>query len=399
MNANQKPLLDGYRVLDLSHVLAGPYCTMMLGDLGAEVIKVEIPNKGDDTRQWGPPFTQAGDSAYYLSVNRNKKSITLDLKSSQGQKILRKLIAQSDVLIENFKTGTMAEWGLDFETLQQIRPGLVYCTITGFGYTGPYQNRPGYDFIIQALGGLMSITGPEEGPPTKVGVAVIDIFAGLFAANAILAALLSRTVNQKGHCIDISLLDCAVAILANQASNYLVSGVPPVRHGNAHPNIVPYEIFQAADGYFAMGIGNDSQWQRFCQMINQSNWMEDGPIKTNPGVVEHRTILVEMLNRLFSTKSATYWLEALYSANIPAAPVNQLDQVFADPQVLARQMEVTLTDEQGYPVPQIGNPLKIPTAPPQYRNPPPKLGASTEDILSRLAGLTPAQIEILREHN
>jgi formyl-CoA transferase len=394
---NDKTLLNNIRILDLSRVLAGPYCTMMLGDLGAEVIKIEALNHGDDTRHWGPPFSQDGDSAYYLSVNRNKKSITLNLKTVPGRKILQKLISKSDVVIENFKVGTMEKWDFGYENLQKIRPGLIYCTITGFGYSGPYKDLPGYDFIIQALGGLMSITGPPDGPPSKVGVAVIDIFAGLFASNAILAALLSRASDGKGHRIDISLLDCGVAILANQASNYLVSGIPPVRQGNAHPNIVPYEIFQAKDGYFAMGIGNNRQWETFCKMFEHPEWSTDCRFKTNKDRVKNRAILVEMLNRKFSTSNLEEWLNALSMAGIPAAPINRLDQVFANPQVIARQMRITLTDDRGNTIPQVGSPLKIPTAPPQYRLPPPKLGASTEELLHQLAGLSPTEIQQLRE--
>lgn len=397
MNPTVKPLLEGIRILDLSRILAGPYCTMVLGDLGADVIKIELPGKGDDTRQWGPPFTEDGDSAYYLSVNRNKKSVTLNLKSPRGQKILQELIRKSDVLIENFRAGTMEEWGLDYENLQRIKPGLVYCTITGFGYSGPYKERPGYDFIIQALGGLMSITGPVQGPPTKVGVAVVDIFAGLFAANAIQAALLSRALHGDGHRIDISLLDCAVAILANQASNYLVSGHPPPRHGNAHPNIVPYEIFQASDGYFAMGIGNDSQWQRFCQSVGRTEWLEDSRFLTNEDRVRHRAILIEWLNQWFSADTVEKWLDELLAAGIPAAPVNRVDEVFEDPQVRARGMRVGIPRGQDEKIPQVASPLNIPTAPPQYRYPPPKLGENTEEVLGKLAGIDSDEMRELRD--
>lgn len=396
MSEASQPLLKDIRVLDLSRVLAGPYCTMLLGDLGAEVIKVEVPGKGDDTRQWGPPFNSEGDSAYYLSINRNKKSITLNLKTEQGQHILRQLIAKSDVLIENFKAGTLEKWGLSYETLQTIRPGLIYCTITGFGYSGPYKDRPGYDFIIQALGGLMSITGPVEGPPSKVGVAVIDIVAGLFAGNAILAALVARQTNPQGQRIDISLLDSAVAILANQASNYLISGRVPRRLGNAHPNIVPYEIFLAEDGYFAMGVGNDEQWRSLCQQIAHPEWAADPRFAANQDRVQNRALLVEMLNGFFSTGRVETWLEMLYAIGIPAAPINAIDQVFADPQVQARQMQITLTSEQGAVIPLVASPLKIPTAPPQYRHAPPKLGSATVEVLNQLAGLTQAEIERLR---
>lgn len=397
MKSNSKPLLSHIRVLDLSRILAGPYCTMMLGDLGAEIIKVEEPTSGDGTRQWGPPFTPEGDSAYYLSINRNKKSITLNLKTEAGREILKKLIRQSDVLIENFKAGTLANWGLDYETLQQIKPGLVYCTITGFGYTGPYQYRPGYDFIVQALGGLMSITGEPESPPTKVGVAVIDLFTGLFAGNAVLAALLGKQETGQGQRIDISLLDSALAILANQAGNYLISGQVPVRRGNAHPNIVPYEIFHAQDGYFALAVGSDSQWQKLCQIIERPQWTDDHRFRTNKDRVNNRTELIPLLNQIFSSSTVANWLNALTAAHIPTAPVNNLAQVFQDPQVQARQMQFTFTGPEGNDIPQVSSPLKIPTAPPQYRYPPPKLGESTEEILRQLAGISAEEIQVLRQ--
>ena len=263
-------LLENICVIDLTRVLAGPYCTMMLGDLGADIIKIEVPGRGDDTRHWGPPFTKGGESAYYLSANRNKRSLTLNLKSEQGLEILKKLIAKGDVLVDNFKTGTLSRWGLDYETLQEIRPGLIYCTVTGYGYTGPYSSRPGYDLIVQATGGFMSITGPENGDPSRAGVAIADISTGMFAANAILAALYSREQTGEGQRIDMSLLDSQVALLSYAATNYFVSGSITNRLGNAHPNIVPYQSFKARDMHFVLAIGNDKQWGILCKSIPKS---------------------------------------------------------------------------------------------------------------------------------
>ncbi|HLE05633.1 MAG TPA: CoA transferase, partial [Anaerolineales bacterium] len=270
-----QPLLEGIRVIDLTRVLAGPFCTMLLGDLGADVIKVEVPGRGDDTRQWGPPFTPQGESAYFLSANRNKRSLTLNLKSEQGLNILRELIASGDVLIENFRAGTLEGWGLDYDALQQLRPGLIYCTITGYGYTGPYSQRPGYDFIVQAMSGFMSVTGPAEGEPFRAGVAIADLASGIFACNAVLASLFARERSGRGQRIDISLLDCQVALMSYVASNYLVSGEPPKRYGNAHPNIVPYEVFRGSDDYFAFAAGNDAQWAKFCRQVDHAEWATD----------------------------------------------------------------------------------------------------------------------------
>ena len=260
-------LLEGVRVIDLTRVLAGPYCTMMLGDLGADVIKIEIPGRGDDTRQWGPPFTASGESAYFISANRNKRSLTLNLKSDEGLEILKELIAGGDILVENFRTGTLARWGLDYDALQRLRPGLIYCSITGYGHSGPYKERPGYDFIAQALGGFMSITGPVDGEPIRAGVAIADIASGIFAFGAIMAALYARERGGEGQQIDISLLDSQVALMSYVASNYLISGEMPKRYGNAHPNIVPYEVVEAADGYMAFAAGNDGQWGKFCEAV------------------------------------------------------------------------------------------------------------------------------------
>ncbi|HEX9090352.1 MAG TPA: CoA transferase, partial [Anaerolineales bacterium] len=317
MDREHKALLEGVRVLDLSRVLAGPYCTMMLGDLGADIIKIEAPGSGDDTRQWGPPFAPGGESAYFLCVNRNKRSMTLNLKSEQGIRILKELIQRSDILVENFRVGTLEKWGLDYDSLQLIKPGLIYCSITGYGYTGPSRNLPGYDFIIQAQGGVMSITGPEQGQPYKVGVAIADITAGLFACNAILAGLFANQRTGAGQRIDISLLDAQLAWLANVGSNYLISGEKPRRYGNAHPNIVPYQTFKAKDGYFALAVGNDGQWRQFCDGAGVTEWAEDERFKNNAKRVKNRKMLIPMLDELFGQATIGHWLSISEAAGVP----------------------------------------------------------------------------------
>jgi formyl-CoA transferase len=398
-NTQEQPLLEGIRVVDLTRILAGPFCTMMLGDLGADVIKIERPEAGDDTRQWGPPFTEGGESAYFVSVNRNKRSLTLNLKSAEGQQLLKKLIQQSDVLVENFKTGTLAGWGLDYDTLQALRPGLIYCTITGYGYTGPYKARPGYDFMVQAMGGFMSVTGPVDGEPTRAGVAIADITTGILASNAILAALFARQRTGAGQRIDMSLLDSQVAMMSYVASNYLVSGEPPQRYGNAHPNIVPYESFKAGDGYFAFATGNDNQWRNFCQAVGHPEWAEDERFATNAARLENRRTLVAMLNDLFGTRDAAEWMALCQEIGIPTAPINNLDQVFADPQVQARNMRVDVEHPAAGTLPLVASPLKITTAPPQVRTPPPLLGQHTDEILETLLGFDEATVNDLRMEN
>ncbi len=392
----QKPLLEGVRVLDLSRVLAGPYCTMILGDLGADIIKIEAPGSGDDTRHWGPPFTEMGESAYFLCVNRNKRSMTLNLKSDEGIQILKGLIQQSDVLVENFKVDTLDKWGLSYETLQLLRPGLIYCTITGYGYTGPYRNLPGYDFIIQAQGGVMSITGPEEGEPYKVGVAIADITAGLFACNAILAALYEQQRSGRGQRIDISLLDSQIAWLANVGSNYLISGEKTNRYGNAHPNIVPYQTFKARDGYFALGIGNDGQWRQFCERAGVKEWAEDDRFITNEKRVENRKILIPILEGLFSQDEISHWLSILSEVGVPCGPINSIEQAFDDPQVQAREMVTQVTHPGSGIIKMVASPLKIPTAPVEVRIPPPMLGEHTENILHDLLGYDQETVKGLR---
>jgi len=397
MPSVSRPLLDGIVVVDLTRVLAGPYCTMMLGDLGAEVLKVEEPRRGDDTRGWGPPFTPSGESAYFLSANRNKQSLTLNLKEPDGLALLRRLIAQGDVLVENFRTGTLEGWGLDYGTLQQIRPGLIVCSITGYGQTGPYRERPGYDFMVEALGGFMSVTGPEDGEPFRAGVAIADLAAAMLAASAILAALFARERTGDGQRIDISLLDSQVALMSYVASNYLVSGERPKRYGNGHPNIVPYQTFLARDGYFAFAAGNDGQWRRFCQAVDRAAWADDPRFATNGERVRHRAELIPLLGELFSTRTAGEWLDLCESNGIPAAPINALDQVFDDPQVRARGLRQQATHPSGEVVPLVASPLRIPTAPAEVRLAPPRLGEHTDQILRERLGCSPNEIECMRK--
>lgn len=396
MDTDHRQLLEGVRVLDLSRVLAGPYCTMMLGDLGADIIKIEAPVLGDDTRRWGPPFAKGGESAYFLCVNRNKRSLTLNLKTEQGLEILKRLVRTSDILVENFRVGTMQKWGLDYEALQELHPGLIYCTITGYGYSGPYMDLPGYDFIIQAQGGVMSITGPEAGEPYKVGVAIADITAGLFACNAILAALFEHQRSGKGQRIDISLLDSQVAWLANVASNYLISGEKPKRYGNAHPNIVPYQVFKTSDGYFALAIGNDHQWQLFCREVGRVGWAEDPRFCTNSARVQNRDELIPLLDELFAQNNTSHWLSRLESIGVPCGPINTIDQLMQDPQVLAREMVISAEHPSAGLVRMVASPLKIPTAPPVVRLAPPLLGQHTGEVLHELLGYDEQSLAELR---
>jgi len=375
--------LEGYRILDLSRVLAGPYCTMMLGDLGAEVIKVERPGSGDDTRAWGPPFV-GGESAYYLCANRNKKSITVNLKSEKGCEIIRQLAKISDVLIENYKVGELTELGLGYEVLKELNPGVVYCSITGYGQNGPDKDLPGYDFIIQGRGGVMSITGEPDGDPMKVGVAIVDITAGLYAANAIQAALLARARTGKGQAIDISLLDAQVAWLANVASSYLVSDKRPGRFGNAHPTIVPYQSFKASDGFFCLAVGNDGQWQKLCQVIGHEEWATEPRFATNPVRVQHREILIPLLQEVFVAKDIAFWLREIADGGIPCGPVQTLDEVFADPQVNVRDMIWSIPHPTAGEMRLVGSPLKLSETPVACRSHPPLLGEHTEEVLTSL---------------
>jgi len=374
--------LQGIRVLDLSRVLAGPYCTMVLGDLGAEVIKVEPP-EGDETRGWGPPFA-GGESAYYLCVNRNKRDMVINLKTDEGKTILRELALQSDVLVENFRPGTLEKFGLDFATLHALNPKLIYCSITGFGQTGSMKDKPGYDFMIQASGGLMSITGEPDGEPMKTGVAVVDLFAGQNAIVAILAALQARTLTGEGQHLDIALFDSQLGWLANVASNYLISGKLPKRYGNAHANIVPYQSFQASDGWFAIAVGNDRQFARLCELLGKPELAANEKFASNSARVQNREEVIFILASIFKTASVAEWLGKLDEAEIPCGPINNFEQVFSMPQVKERGMLVQMEHPTIGTLPLVGSPLKMGATPVEYRLPPPLMGEHTEEILREL---------------
>jgi crotonobetainyl-CoA:carnitine CoA-transferase CaiB-like acyl-CoA transferase len=386
--------LEGIRVVDVSRVLAGPFCTMILGDLGAEVIKVEAPGGSDETRGWGPPYA-AGESAYYLCANRNKRGLTLDLKKEEGKRIFLRLIREADVLVENFKVGTLARMGLAPERLRKINPRLVVAEITGFGQTGPLAFFPGYDFIIQALGGLMSITGSEESGPMKVGVAIVDVLAGLYAALGVLAALYERERSGEGQVVDTALLDVCVSSLANVASNYLVGGKVAKRLGNAHPNIVPYQSFRAADQEVVIAVGNDRQFRRLAEVLGKPELAEDGRFATNRDRLSRREELTEALQRVFETRPAREWMELLQGAGIPCAPIQSIDQVFGHPQVRAREMVVEMPHPSAEKVKLVGSPLKLSRTPVTYRRHPPLAGEHTQEILAEL-GYSEEEIEKLR---
>lgn len=372
--------LTGIRILDLSRVLAGPFCTMILGDLGAEVIKVEAPGGSDETRKWGPPFKH-GISAYYLCANRNKKSITVNLKSDEGIQLIKEMVKECDVVINNFKTGTMERFGIGYETLATINPRIVYCSITGFGETGPYKDLPGYDFIIQAMSGLMSITGDEVSGPQKLGVAITDVLTGLYACIGIQAALLEREISGKGQKIDLSLYDSAVSALINIGSNYLMSGEIPGRLGNEHANIVPYQSFQTEDGYIVIAVGNDNQFRALCEMIGREDLVTDERFQTNALRVKNRAVLIPLLQESLLTKPTAYWYRQCVAKKIPAGPIQNLGEVVRDPQLQAREMFV----EQAHPVlgtfQMIGSPLKLSRTPVSYRHHPPQAGEHNEEIL------------------
>ena len=377
--------LTGIKVLDLSRVLAGPYCTMVLGDLGADVIKVEPP-EGDETRGWGPPFA-GGESAYYLCVNRNKRGIVINLKTDEGKKKLRDLALRSDVLVENFRPGTLNKFGLDYETLHELNPKLIYCSITGFGQTGSMKDKPGYDFMIQALGGLMSITGVPDGEPMKTGVAVVDLFAGQNAIIAILAALQARTLTGRGQHLDISLFDSQLGWLANVASNYLISGKLPKRHGNAHANIVPYQSFQASDGWFAIAVGNDKQFVRLCEMLGKPEIAADEKFAMNSGRVQNRAEIISLLSSIFKKASVSEWLTRLDEAEIPCGPIQNFEQVFSMPTVKEREMLVKMNHPTIGEIPLVGSPLKMSDTPVEYRLHPPLMGEHTDQVLRELGYL------------
>jgi crotonobetainyl-CoA:carnitine CoA-transferase CaiB-like acyl-CoA transferase len=407
--------LNGVRVLDLSRVLAGPWCTQTLADLGADVIKVERPrgpsgSGGDDTRGWGPPFLKdrsgadTAEAAYYLGTNRNKRSITVDIARPEGQALIRTIALQSDVFVENYKVGDMARYGLDFASLHALNPRLVYCSITGFGQTGPYRERAGYDYAIQGMGGLMSVTGPSRaeiaddasgGGPQKVGVAVADLFTGMYATTAILAALRHRDLTGQGQAIDMALLDTQVAMLANLGANYLTTGVAPQRMGNAHQNIVPYQVFDVADGHMIVAVGNDTQFVKFCEVAGRPDIAADPRYARNAGRVRHRTALVPVLAVLMKARTRADWLEALEAAKVPCGPINDLADAFADPQVNERGMTVQLPHPLAGALRLVASPMKFSATPVQYRRPPPLLGEHTLELL-REFGLGDAQIAALR---
>lgn len=373
--------LQNIRVLDLSRVLAGPYCTMVLGDLGAEVIKVEPP-EGDETRGWGPPFA-SGESAYYLCVNRNKRGMVVNLKTEEGRDVLKKLAMQSDVFVENFRPGTLKKFGLDFETLHELNPKLIYCSISGFGQTGPLKDMPGYDFMIQAMGGIMSVTGEPVGEPMKVGVAVADLFAGQNAIISILAALQARTFTGEGQYIDIALFDSELGWLANVASNFLISGKNPKRYGNAHANIVPYQSFQASDGWFVIAVGNDKQFESFCNVIDNPELSSDERFSTNSARVQNRELLIPLLKPIFMQKTVNEWL-ALIGDQFPCGPINTFEQVFSMSHVKEREMLVEMEHPTIGALPLVGSPLKMGGTPVSYRLPPPLMGQHTHEILKEV---------------
>jgi crotonobetainyl-CoA:carnitine CoA-transferase CaiB-like acyl-CoA transferase len=399
--------LSHLRVLDLSRVLAGPWAGQILADLGAEVIKIERPGNGDDTRAWGPPFLKdacgedTSEAAYYLSANRNKQSVTIDFTQPEGQRLVRALAAKSDIVIENFKVGGLKAYGLDYEALQVENPRLIYCSITGFGQTGPYAKRAGYDFMIQGLGGLMSLTGRAENEdgagPVKVGVALTDILTGLYSTSAILAALAHRDQGGPGQHIDMALLDVQVACLANQAMNYLTTGVSPRRLGNAHPNIVPYQDFPTADGDFILTVGNDNQFRKFAEVAGHPQWAEDPRFVSNKARVAHRAELIPLIRQATVFKTTAEWVTALGRAGVPCGPINDVAEVFADPQVLARGLQVELPHSLGGTVPQVASPIRLSATPVEYRYAPPLLGEHTWEVLAGVLGLSSSEVNALRE--
>lgn len=398
--------LSHIRVLDLTRVLAGPWCAQTLADFGADVIKVERPGAGDDTRHWGPPYLKdangddTAEAAYYLAANRNKRSVTVDIATPEGQQIVRELAAQSDVVLENYKVGQLKKYGLDYESLRAVKPDLVYCSVTGFGQTGPYAHRAGYDFIVQGIGGFMSITGERDGEPgggpQKAGVAIADLATGLYSTIAVLAALAHRDRTGEGQYIDMALLDVQVALLANMNTNFLASGKPPVRWGNAHPNIVPYQTFQTRDGWIIVAVGNDGQFRKFVEAGGRPELADDERFATNPSRVRHRDTLVPILAEMVKTRGKTDWIGALEAAGVPCGPINELDEVFDNEQVVARGMQVSLPHPCGADVKLVRNPIRMSATPPDARTAPPLLGAQTEDVLRDMLGYDEARIAALK---
>ncbi|NLS04659.1 CoA transferase [Rhizobium sp. P32RR-XVIII] len=396
--SNKKPPLSGIRVIELARVLAGPWAGQMLADLGADVIKVENPEGGDDTRQWGPPFVEGADgenlsAAYYHSANRNKRSITADLRTEEGQSLVRRLVATADVLIENFKLGGLVKYGLDYESLRKVNPKLVYCSITGFGQTGPYANLAGYDYIVQGMSGFMSITGEPDRQPMKAGVATADIFTGIYAVSAIEAALIHALKTGEGQLVDMALLDVQSAVLANQNMNYLISGRAPTRLGNAHPNISPYEVVPAADGYLILAVGNDGQFRRLCTILGIDRMADDERFSTNRARVANR----DEVRRLVSTETLKWQkadlLKACEANAVPAGAINTIEEMFADPQIKARELRVDLPDAAGTVIPGVRTPIVLSETPLRYERPSPRLGEHQEEVLAELEELERAQRE------
>ncbi len=397
--------LDGVRIFDLTRILAGPTCTQILGDLGADVIKVERPGAGDDTRKWGPPYVtgadgrETGESAYFLSANRNKRSVAIDISKPDGQALARRLIGECDILVENFKTGDLARYGLSYDDLKDAFPGLIYCSITGFGQTGPYAAWAGYDYLAQAMGGIMSLTGEPEGQPMKVGVGIADLMCGMYAATAMLAALRHRDRTGEGQQIDVALLDTQVAWLVYEAENYLISGVTPPRRGNGHPNIVPYQVFPTSDGHMVLACGNDRQFCDFCAEAGAGHLAGDPRFATNSARLRNREELIPLVAAEMRKRSMAEWLDGLRARQVPCSPVNKVDQVFEDAQIKARGMQI----EMPYPlaatgnVPLVASPVKMSATPPEYRHAPPTLGQHTEEVLDELLGMGEGDVAKLRD--
>jgi len=396
--------LNGIRVFDLTRILAGPTCTQILGDLGADIIKIERPGAGDDTRRFAPPYirdaegVETAESAYFCSANRNKRSVTLDLTKPQGQALARRMIAECDVLTENFKTGGLAKYGLAYEDLKSDFPALIYCSITGFGHTGPYANRPGYDVLIQGMGGFMSVTGDPEGEPQKAGIPISDLIAGMYAAVAVNAALRHREVTGDGQMIDIGMLDTTVAMLSIMGANFLATDRVPPRLGNAHPNIVPYQSFGTADGDIILAVGNDGQFERFCEFAGHPELVEDERFATNGARVRNRAELIPILRRIIAHHPSSHWLEGLEARNVSCGPINNLDQVFEDPQVESRGMRLQMEHAatHGAAVDLIASPMRMSETPPDYRHAPPTLGQHTEEVLRDLLDMEDDEIADLK---
>ncbi|HMJ45190.1 MAG TPA: CaiB/BaiF CoA-transferase family protein [Pseudolabrys sp.] len=400
--------LSGLRVLDLSRVLAGPWAAQVFGDLGADVIKIERPGTGDETRGWGPPYLkdEAGndttEAAYFLSANRNKKSVCVDFTRSEGQRIIRELAAKCDILLENFKLDGLKQYGLDYPSLKEINPRLIYCSITGFGQSGPYAPRAGYDFLIQGMGGLMSITGRKDGEPgagpQKVGVALTDVLTGLYSVISVLAALNHRHLTGEGQHVDLALLDVQVTSLANQNMNYLTSGLPPVRMGNAHPNIVPYQDFPTADGAMIIAVGNDGQFAALCKVLGHPEWAKDERFATNTLRVKHRETIIGLLSGVTALRPTSDWVKACEGVGVPCGPINDLKAVFDDPHIRARKLKIEMPHPTAGTMPLVGSPIRMSATPVEYRLPPPLLGQHTLSVLEEVLGLSRAEIDALAEN-